>query len=106
MALTADELTAIRAWVGNEPTDAELNERYDRLESLDAVVEETLEAKLALLLEQPSSVSLPSGLSVTITQNMTEMRQTLKRFKNTTSLDDPIAGDIPGVSKLHRADRR
>lgn len=103
--LTADEIAAMRPWVGPSVTDAELQTRYTRLDNLDDVVEETLQAQLSTLLEQPSSTSLPSGLSVTITQNLTELRQMIKRFQNSTGIDSD-SSPIPGVGKLARADRR
>lgn len=108
MPLSTEQLASARAWVGTEVTDTELSARYDRLGSVDAAVSEELRSQLTTLLEQPSSVSLPSGLSVQITQNITALQQLIKDFKTSGGIDATLEGTspTPGVSKLHRTDRR
>lgn len=106
--LSADELAAARAWIGTEETDQALSARAERLGSLDAAILEVLRTNLTELIEQPSSTSLPSGLSVTITQNITALEKLIKDFQASGGVEASLAGTatVPSVTKLHRADRR
>jgi hypothetical protein len=109
MALTPEELAAARAWIGTEETDQALEARYERLGSLDAAVEECLRQQYTELLETPGNLSLPSGLSVTFQANMQGLEKLLKEFKASGGIEASLAGTqgtVPGVTKLHRADRR
>jgi len=108
VALSTEQLAAARAWVGTDVSDATLSARYDRLGSVDAAVLEELRTQLTTLLEQPSSVSLPSGLSVQITQNITALQQLIKEFGSSGGIDAALEGTspTPGVSKFYRSDRR
>lgn len=60
MALSDDDLTYIRSAIGAAapPTDDDLYDAFDRLDSSDAVIAEVLRARLANLLTQPASFSL------------------------------------------------
>lgn len=90
MTTTASQLRYARSWIGSEETDAVFNERYDRLlpnlqdsdEALDGAIEESLREQLAnLTVGQPSSMSLPGGLSASFGQNMQELHAMLKKFE-------------------------
>lgn len=105
MPLSSDEMTVARSWVGPTVSDAVMNERYDRLGSITAAVEEQLRFALAVLLEQPSSLSLPSGLSVQTTQNITAAQQVLKSFIATGDLDGEDTGGV-GFAQMVRTDVR
>lgn len=61
--LSADQLKVVRSRVGDNPTDEELNERYDRLGTVDEVIRETLEYRLANLLDRPDSFTVPGEYS-------------------------------------------
>lgn len=89
MALSADQELIVRSWVGDDPTTSYLEDLYDVVGSWDEVVRTTLRRKIALLSEDPSSISVP-GLSVSNSQNLQAMQQTLKDFNNSggTGLDE------------------
>lgn len=109
MPMTTEALARARSWVGTEISDIDLSDKYDRLGTVDAAVEETLREQYTLLLETPSSVSLPSGLSVQNTQNITHLEKLLKDFMNSGGIDAELDGSsiaIPGIARLVRAERR
>lgn len=88
MALLAEEELVIRTWVGDDPTASELEDLYTVLGTWDEVVRATLRRKIALLTEEPSSLSVP-GLSVSNGQQIMSLQQLLKDFNNSggTGLD-------------------
>ncbi len=95
MPLSADQLRVIRTWVGDEPTTSYLDELYLQYGLCDDVVRASLRRKIALLAEQPSSISLPGGLSVSNGQQLISLQQTLRDFNNVggTGLDtDGLVG--------------
>lgn len=102
MPLTENELIVARSWVGQEVTDDALNERYERLGSLNAVIEETLRVQATELAKRPANVSLPSGLTVSTSHNITEARQRLEKFLASGGVN----ATSPGVTRLKRKDRR
>lgn len=105
MALSADQLRVIRTWVGDEPTEAYLNELYTQFALCDEVVRASIRRKIALLTEQPSSISLPGGLSISNGQQLISLQQTMRDFNNAggTGLDeDTTVGGIQ-TAKLVRA---
>lgn len=106
MALTTEQLAAVRVWVGNGPTDQALHDRYERLGSVDQTVLEELRSQLTVLNAQPGSFSLPSGLSVTTQSNAQVLERLIKEFRNAPSLDTPQEGVRASVAKLVRPDRR
>jgi hypothetical protein len=65
VALTPDELAAVRAEIGavTPPTDADLDAIHDRLGSPVAVVREVLSKRLADRLAAPQSFSIPGDYS-------------------------------------------
>jgi len=106
-AITDAQYAAMRTWVGTEPTDDELQDRYDRLGNFDKVVLEALEYKLALLSEQPASLTVP-GLSISVGQNMTMLEAAIKRFRSSggLGLDTESAGLGFSVVQITRPDYR
>lgn len=104
MALSADQETILRTWVGDDPTNAELEALYAIHESWDEVVRSTLRRKIALLSEDPTSLSVP-GLSISNGQQITTLQQLLRDFNNSggTGLDEtPGTGGFT-ISKVVRA---
>lgn len=102
MPLSSNELEVVRSWVGNEPTDGDLNARYDRLGTAALTIDEVLRYQLAVLLEQPASLSTPDGLSVSVGENMRVLQDRLKTFRLTVA----GASGAPGVSRLYRPEER
>lgn len=74
MALTQDQIVSIRRKVGNAPDDATLNEIYARNgESIDDLVLEVLETRLATLRATPDSFSVPGEYSQSTKEQMKQL---------------------------------
>jgi hypothetical protein len=58
-ALSDNDMKVVRSRVGDGPSDEVLDERYDRLGSVDEVIRETLAARLASLLDRPDTFNVP-----------------------------------------------
>lgn len=99
MPLSDDQTQVVRSWVGNAPTQEELDNLYDQFDSVDKVVELTLRARLADYTSQPASISVP-GLSISNQQNLTSLENLIKKFEadGGTGLDD---SSVSGVSVSH-----
>jgi hypothetical protein len=102
--LTADQLAVLRVWVGDKVTDSDLQARYARLGTLTATAEEILRSQLKKLIDAPSSLSLPSGLSISRSANITALQQTLKELLSIGSIDGD-RGQV-AVYPMYRPDRR
>lgn len=103
MPATADELKVARSWIGNTETDAEFNERYDRLGSLDSAIEESMRAQLAVMvLDQPGSVATPDGTSVNFGKNIDALRANLEDFLDSGG----ASGLSTSITKIVRSDYR
>lgn len=91
MPLSSDQEAVIRVWLGDDFTTSYLEGLYDGMEvgSWDKVVVLALRRKIALALEQPSSISVP-GLSLSWGQQLTYLNTMLKDFLNSegTGLDE------------------
>jgi len=101
--LSSDQLKVVRSWVGTEPTDDDLNERYNRLADVDLVIRETLDSQMSELLEQPDRITTPDGTTIAITTNLQILQQRIKDFRNRGS---GYNGKTPNVTSLHRPDYR
>lgn len=107
--LTEAQITLARSWIGNTESDETLQERYDRLGSLDSAIVESLRAQLAVLvLDQPSSISTPDGLSVQFGENIRALRDTLKNFIQLGGTDSQQDAGTGGgtVTRLERPSYR
>jgi hypothetical protein len=104
MALSADQEIVLRTWVGDEPTVAYLEDLYAVHGSWDQVVISTLRRKIAVLSEDPTSISVP-GLSITNGQQVIAVQQTLKDFMNSggTGLDEESTMGVQ-FGRIVRAD--
>lgn len=107
--LTEGEWVLVRSWIGTTEADETFQERYDRLESLDKAIIESLRAQLAAMtLDQPSSISTPDGLSVQFGENIRALRDTLKAFINSGGTDALPEQGVGGanVTRLERPSYR
>jgi hypothetical protein len=98
MALSPDQEIIVRTWVGDDPTTSELEDLYTVLGSWDEVVRATLRRKIALLSEDPTSLTVP-GLSISNSSQISALQQMLKDFNNSggTGLDaDSAMGVMTG----------
>lgn len=104
MALTDDQFATIRSWVGDGPTEDQIEEAYLRNGSFDGAVLEILRSQLSTLLGQPSSLTVP-GLSVSNGQNIISLQQQIRDLRaQGTGLDSGLTGT--GTYKMVRPDYR
>ena len=83
MALSDDQWAVAQAWVGTSEPRTTFEERFTRLgDSLDAAIDERLLALVSAALGQPGSFSLPSGLSVTNSENIRSWRDLHRLFRS------------------------
>lgn len=101
MPLSDDQVRVIRSWVGDRPRGEDLEERYTRLGDIDEVIRETLRSQLAKLLASPSSFSTPDGLSVSTSENIRTLRETIDKFYGTEAASQEV-----NVTKLSRPNIR
>lgn len=107
MPATTEELIVARSWIGTTESDATFNERFDRLGSLDAAIEESLRAQLAAMsLDQPGAAGL-EGMNYSWASNMQYVASLLKDFiaQGGTEEDDTDIGG-PNVTQLWRESYR
>lgn len=81
MELSADDFRIIRSWVGTAVLEADLVERALRLGSIESVIEETLQTQLTVLGSSPTSIRLPSGLSISTDGNIKFLEARLRLFR-------------------------
>lgn len=106
MPLEDNDFTIIRSWVGETPTDDDLEERFDRLGQVNMVIEETLRYQLAKLTEQPASMTLNDGTSVSYSDNINALRETLRRFFAQGGIRENELPNTVVFAKIHRANQR
>jgi hypothetical protein len=104
MALTDDQFATIRSWVGEGPTEDQIEEAYLRNGSYDGAVLELLRVQESALLAQPSSLTVP-GLSISNGQNLISLEALMRRLRaEGTGLDKVSSGT--GTYKIVRPDYR
>lgn len=81
MPLAEADLLVIRSWVGATPTDDAIEDKYDRLGTIDGVIIEVLVEKEQALIDQPSSISSPDGSSISFTSNLQAIRTKIRDFQ-------------------------
>lgn len=101
MPLSDEQFRVIRSWVGDRPRSEDLEERYTRFGDVDDVIRETLRSQLAKLLASPSSFSTPEGLSVSTSENIRTLRETIDHFHGTAAAAKEVS-----VTKLVRSNPR
>lgn len=91
------DLTVLRAALGPEPADTELAILLERLGSVDAVVAQVIDGRLAAMLAQPAKASLEGDLSWDNTAGIKALSEASSRLRN--------AVHGPRVGRLYRTDR-
>lgn len=105
MPLSQGEMTYARSWIGVSEADQTFLERFERhyavnqdqVRDLARAIEESMRSQLTALTAQPSSVSLPGGLTVSTSANLTALREAIKEFRARQSI---------GVQQLRRPSHR
>ena len=103
--LTYNELQAVKAWVGTQVADSNLQERMRRLQDIDEVVLEELRYQHSELLQQPSQFGV-DGLNIGIDGNLTALERKIRQFINDGGLgldDDQLEIGV-NVTRLVRPD--
>ena len=109
MPATSDELAYARSWIGELETDADFNERVDRLEAelgdhdqaVNAAIEESIRARITVLtLDQPSNMSI-GGISIGWGANLQSAQKHLEDF-----MTGPGGSQTYGVTVIDRPDVR
>lgn len=101
-ALTDDQWAAAQVWIGTSEPQSAFQARFNRLgDNLDLAITESLQATISRLNAQPGSLSLPSGLSVTITENIRSWRDVLKTFRAQGGVDGTPDG-VGGTQSYKR----
>lgn len=78
MAITVDELIAVRREVGDKPDDATVGDVFDRLGgNVEATIDEILETRLATLMASPAQFSIPGEYSQSTAANITALQTKL-----------------------------
>ena len=103
MALSAEELHAIRQWVGDTPDDSVLNVVYGYEATFDGTVMYVLNMRLASLSAEPGSITVP-GLSVSHSTDLEALKLLISRFQNSggTGLDEEPMFTGIGFSTIRR----
>lgn len=92
MALTADQLSLLRAELGDQtpPTDTDLDDIFDLRGGLVGVVRHVWSQRLATLLNQPSSFAVTGDYSQNTAVNITAIRQRLVELSGVSDDSDDI----------------
>lgn len=106
MPLSPEDLAYVRSWVGDATATSDLDARYDRLGSVDDVIEEVLKARLATLtVDTPTRLQTPEGVMEDWSGNLKGLERRLAEFQQRRG-DDGAAEMSPGIARLHRPDTR
>ena len=96
----------MKAWVGSAWPTPDIEDRYESLGSFDEVIKQILNQQIADLAAQPSSISVP-GLSISNTQNLQSLEQTLSRFLASGGSNlDVVTSAYPGTTQMVRTQYR
>jgi len=107
--LTEGEWVVVRSWIGTTEEEEVFQERYDRLNDLDAAIIESLRAQLStMILDQPSSISTPDGLSLQYGENIRTLREHLNKFISQGGTDALPESGVGGanVTRMERPSYR
>lgn len=77
MALSTADLAWVRGKVGSEPSDANLNARYDRLGTKEAVAREVWSERLADLAATPAKLDVDGEMSQDTSANISAIHKIL-----------------------------
>lgn len=100
MALTEDDLFYLRSKIGTAepPTDADLDENYDRLGTLDAVAAEILATRLADLANQPDSFTVVGEYS----QSTSKQMEAIAALLDTVISEEDELGELGTMTIVER----
>lgn len=85
MPLTEEQIYTVRRQVGLEPSDADLNDTFDRLGDVDEVVREILEIRAAELRRVPATFAIPGEYSQSTAENLKSLEEQLSELPGTTA---------------------
>lgn len=108
MPPTTSQMAAARSWIGPKETDAIFSERFDRLDSLDAAILESLRAQVStLIFSQAASISV-EDISINYSENIKAITSLIKEFQEVGGTEGLLEkGSIPvNVTKFHRTSSR
>lgn len=83
MALTTNQLASVRSEIGDEtpPTDAELDDIYDRVGTVGGVIYEVTSKRLQDLLQAPTSLTVPGEISLDTRDNVAMYEKLLRKWR-------------------------
>lgn len=90
MAASADELAAIRAWVGSTPDDTAVNAKWDRLLSVEAVALEILRGRRADYEASPASLSVSGEFSMGVGDNIKSLTADIAALELAVASGSPV----------------
>lgn len=109
MALTADQLAAVREEIGTTtpPSDADLNVIHERVGGLVGVVRAVWRGRLATMLATPASLNVPGQVGLNWGENIKAIKERLAELARYPDDSDELPGGGTGrplvsVSRLTR----
>lgn len=110
MAISDGQMAVLRSFVGGTASDDDLEDRYRRLGSFDAVILETLRSRLAVMVLDEPGVFSVDGLTINQTDNIRSLRAAISEFETSNGSGmDPLTvttlGGYGRIGIMHRADR-
>jgi hypothetical protein len=79
--LTYEDIQIVRSWIGQTYSESGIYEKYERLQDLDATILEILMDQLQEARSNPSSLSLPGGLSLSFNESIRALERLIDKFK-------------------------
>lgn len=79
MALDQGQLIQIRRAIGDKPDDAELQTIFNRTGSVDELILEVLERRLANLKARPDSMNIPGEYSDSVSRQMEALQEEIDK---------------------------
>lgn len=101
--MTPDDLAWVRAEVGKNPADDDLNARYDRIKGKAGVALEVWRARLADFEASPASLGA-DGLSISTGPNFDAIRKRIAKLEILARAEGSYVAS-PGSQHLRRGDR-
>lgn len=101
MPLVTDQLKVLRRQVGDKPSDDDLDAIYERVGSLTETAREVLEIRLANLVANPASFSVPGEYSQDTKANMDLLNKRLSSLGDLDNEDPTDDGSLSTVVIHH-----
>lgn len=109
MPLDAGVTAAIRSWVGSDPTnptDVDLEGRYGRLGTVEAVALEVLRQRLSDMVREPARFDVAGDAGWSYESNLTELRRQIAELTTLVGAAAGTGAGVLSVSRMVRAGRR